>query len=448
MPKAAGQLNASQTIALRLLLVNRMFNPPLTMGHKTKYKMKRMFILTALLVAVIGSAMGQTEIRTAEELAAIGTDKETLSGSYILTNDLTLDDWVPIGRMDHDGEMGFSGTFDGNGHTITINSFSTETDNTACVGLFGLIGEKGMVKNLRMTGKLTYTNRFDFLYIGAFAGVNMGHITCCVSSVDLTCEYAKSGAKTKTKCLFVYEKGQFGGCVAGINYGNISHCYSDGAIRVAQGRAAGITAGNGKGVKGGLGISVGSGGMSMSATPGKIPLTKKSIAFCYSTASVFGSANNKGDGLKIFVVGAANGLVSLMRSESAELYHCMALNRELEARGDSKPFALASPFPAAVMGLTGVEHPSFQFYYFDGIPVRRYVNDKLLKPKKLSPKHAVPLSTTQEESWWRLPDGLDEKEQRYVPGFPFGTDDMAPWQWDEQRKRPVLYWETTEKKNE
>lgn len=125
-----------------------------------------------------------------------------------------------------------------------------------------------------------------------------------------------------------------------------------------------------------------------------------------------------------------------MRSESAELYHCVALNRELEARGDSKPFALASPFPAAVMGLTGVEHPSFQFYYFDGIPVRRYVNDKLLKPKKLSPKHAVPLSTTQEESWWRLPDGLDEKEQRYVPGFPFGTDDMAPWQWDEQRKRP------------
>ena len=189
-------------------------------------------------------------------------------------------------------------------------------------------------------------------------------------------------------------------------------------------------------------------GLQGTQTDVQIPLTKKSIAFCYSTASVFGTANNKGGGLKIFVVGAANGLVSLMRSESAELYHCVALNREIEARGDSKPFALASPFPAAVMGLTGVEHPSFQFYYFDGIPVRRYVNDKLLKPKKLSPKHAVPLSTTQEESWWRLPDGLDEKEQRYVPGFPFGTDDMAPWQWDEQRKRPVLYWETTEKKNE
>ena len=80
--------------------------------------MKRIFILTALFAAVIGSAVGQTDIRTAEELVAIGTDRETLSGSYILMNDLTLDDWVPIGRMDKDGETAFDGTLDGNGHTI------------------------------------------------------------------------------------------------------------------------------------------------------------------------------------------------------------------------------------------------------------------------------------------------------------------------------------------
>ncbi len=406
--------------------------------------MKKIFLLTALFAAVIGSAMGQTEIRTAEELAAIGTDKETLSGSYILMNDLTLDDWVPIGRMDYDGETPFDGMLDGNGHTITINSFSTDTDNTACVGLFGLIGEKGVVKNLRITGKLTYTDRLDFLYIGAFAGVNMGLITCCVSSVDLTCEYIKSDAKTKTKTnrLFVYEKGQFGGCVTGVNFGNITHCYSDGAIRVAQGQAAGIAAGNGKGVKGGFGISVGSGGVGVGFTPGKIPLTKKSIAFCYSTASVFGTANNKGGrSVKIFVVGAANGLVSILRSESSIVYHCVALNRELEARGDGKPFALASPFPAAILGLTGVEHPSFQFYYFDGMPIRRYVNGELQKPKSLSPKRAVALADTQEESWWRLPDGADKNMEKKMIAFPFGTDDTAPWQWDAQQKRPVLYWE-------
>ena len=410
--------------------------------------MKRIFILTALFAAVIGSAVGQTEIRTAEELAAIGTDRETLNGSYILMNDLTLDDWVPIGRMDHDGETPFDGMLDGNGHTITINGFSTDTDNTACVGLFGLIGEKGVVKSLRITGKLTYTDKLDILYIGAFAGVNKGTITCCVSSVDLTCEYIKSGAKTKTKRLFVYEKGQFGGCVAGINYGNISHCYSDGAIRVTQGRAAGIAAGNGEGVKGSFGISVGNRGMSMSASPGNLPIVTKRISYCYSTASVFGTASNKGGGLKIPVVGAANGLVSILRSESSVVYHCVALNKELEAWGESKVFAQASPFPQAILGITGVEAPIFQFYYCEEIPIRRYINDKLLETKKLSPKRAVSLSTTQEESWWRLPDGADKNMKQKMIAFPFGTDDTAPWQWDEQRKRPVLYWETTEKKNE
>ncbi|GAE16409.1 hypothetical protein JCM6292_2833 [Bacteroides pyogenes JCM 6292] len=133
-------------------------------GHKTNKKMKRIFALTALLTAVIGSAMGQTKIRTAEELMAIGTDKEALSGSYILMNDLTLDGWMPIGRMDKDGETGFSGTFDGNGRTITLNSFYPETDNRS-VGLFGVVDGKGEIKNLRVAGKPTYTDGQKFLYI-------------------------------------------------------------------------------------------------------------------------------------------------------------------------------------------------------------------------------------------------------------------------------------------
>lgn len=407
--------------------------------------MKRIVILIALLVSTICLLMGQTKIRTAQELAAIDTDKETLKGSYILMNDLTLDNWKPMGRMDKDGEMAFEGIFDGNGYTITLNGFSYETDDTACVGLFGLIGEKGLVKNLRIAGKLAYVDRLNFLYIGAIAGVNKGHITCCVSSVDLTCEFVKSEKKAKTVCLFGYEKGQFGGCISGINFGNISHCYSDGVIRIVQGRAAGIAAGNGKAIKGSLGISVGTNGITATANPGKIHQVKNRISYSYSTASVLSSAYNDRGILKIFVVGAANGLVSILHSESAELYHCVALNRELEVRGNSKHLIQASPFPAAIMGITGVEHPSFQFYYCKEMPVRRYVNDKLQKPKKLPLEHAISLSATQEESWWRKPDGLTEKELRSVPGFPFGTEEAAPWQWDRQQKRPILYWEIAEK---
>ena len=198
--------------------------------------MKRIFILTALLAAVIGSAMGQTEIRTAEELAAIGTDKESLSGSYILMNDLTLDGWMPIGWMNKEGETGFSGSFDGNGHTITINSFCPETDNRS-VGLSGVVDGKGEIKNLHITGKPTYTDGQAFLYIGGIAGMNKGKVTCCVSSAELTCEYVKTELrKKKQKALPGYEGGQYGGCIAGINNGEIRHCYSTGRIVVAFAR--------------------------------------------------------------------------------------------------------------------------------------------------------------------------------------------------------------------
>ena len=89
-----------------------------------------------------------------------------------------------------------------------------------------------------------------------------------------------------------------------------------------------------------------------------------------------------------------------------------------------------------------LSHPNFQFYYLENIPLHRYDgNDVEQPPVKLSPKRAVPLSTTQEESWWRLPDGADKNIKKKMIAFPFGTDNTAPWQWDSQRKRPVLYWE-------
>lgn len=388
--------------------------------------MKRIVILTTLLAAVIGSAMGQTEIRTAEELAAIGTDKETLSGSYILINDLTLDDWVPIGRMDHDGEMGFSGTFDGNGHTITINSFGPETDNRS-VGLFGVVDGKGEIKNLRVAGKPTYTDGQKLLYIGNIAGVNKGKITCCVSTADLSCEYAQTEPRKKVKALSGYEGGQYGGCIAGVNNGNIWHCYSTGSIRVALGFAAGIACGNGLLVTGGFSIGIGSGGVGFGATPGSSKGKYGLIEYCYSEASVF-SSGNAGE-IAVFAPGG-----------TGILNNSVALNRLIEVRGAGKPLPKASPFP--VGGKMVLSHPNFQFYYLENIPLHRYDgNDVEQPPVKLSPKRAVPLSTTQEESWWRLPDGADKNIKKKMIAFPFGTDDTAPWQWDSQRKRPVLYWE-------
>ena len=72
---------------------------------------------------------GYVEIRTIEELYNI---RDNLTANYILMNDIDLTEataqggewdfmgngWNPIGSNDIYGNVTFSGTFDGNGHTI------------------------------------------------------------------------------------------------------------------------------------------------------------------------------------------------------------------------------------------------------------------------------------------------------------------------------------------
>ncbi|WP_238593312.1 ZmpA/ZmpB/ZmpC family metallo-endopeptidase-related protein [Natronobacterium lacisalsi] len=84
-----------------------------------------------------------TEISTMDDLQAIQGD---LSGDYVLTDDLdALDyDWTPIGDQ---FEGPFTGTFDGNGHTIDGLSLDNGTDGPAA--LFGL-AYGCTIKNVRL----------------------------------------------------------------------------------------------------------------------------------------------------------------------------------------------------------------------------------------------------------------------------------------------------------
>lgn len=388
--------------------------------------------MLSLLLAVSASLFaqnGKSEIRTAEELSAIGASKDAMGGSYILMNDLTLENWVPLGGIDKEDPSGFTGTFDGNGHTITIHDFDTQLDNTR-IGLFGLIEEGGTVKNLRVAGKADYTGGQKFLYIGGIAGVNHGKITCCVSSIDLVCNYVKAQENNKPKSLSGYESGRYGGCMVGVNFGYITHSYSDGSIRMNpssqlfQGSAAGIAGCNGKPIMGSFGISVGPDGVGVAAAPGVMGKYTGGIAYCYSVASVSAPC--------------ACAIVAYNRPESSTFSNCVALNSLLEARGDTPK---ATPYTVAfAMAIT---HPNIQFHYRDDMVIHQYNAKGEEKATKVSDKCAVAFSTTQEESWWRKPDGLPEKEQQSVLGFPFGGDETTPWKWSETLKRPVLYWETT-----
>jgi hypothetical protein len=69
------------------------------------------------------------------DLAKIGITYP-LGGNYRLTADITLSGWMPIGTTANP----FSGSFDGNGHTITLKSFHNDvvlTTGNKYLGIFG-----------------------------------------------------------------------------------------------------------------------------------------------------------------------------------------------------------------------------------------------------------------------------------------------------------------------
>ncbi len=68
----------------------------------------------------------------------------------------------------------FVGNFKGNGFTIS-NFFQDSYDQD--LGLFGYIGDKGVVDNLNINNVEINSSRYTNLYAGAFAGTNYGTIT-------------------------------------------------------------------------------------------------------------------------------------------------------------------------------------------------------------------------------------------------------------------------------
>ncbi len=171
-------------------------------------------------------------IATAEELAAINDSREALSGYYVMVADIDLTDylspsgegynngkgWNPIGVY-HDVTDGtatdwaFSGTFDGNGHTIS-GFYITRSDDLAYnSGLFGYITAQGEVRNLGVKNPAGKVNAVRS-YSGGFVGVNCGKIKNCWADVSVI-----SGEVYRVLGGFV-----------GRNEGEIENCYSLGRV--------------------------------------------------------------------------------------------------------------------------------------------------------------------------------------------------------------------------
>ena len=109
-----------------------------------------------------------------KNIAELVNEEWKLDINITLTNniDLTGIDWTPIGKDDN---KAYTGTFDGNGKTITG---LTVTGSDQYAGLFGYIGSGGTVKNVVLEGVQIESDNSSG-YAGGVAGDSWGTIENC-----------------------------------------------------------------------------------------------------------------------------------------------------------------------------------------------------------------------------------------------------------------------------
>lgn len=159
----------------------------------------------------------------------IGASDENRRKHYRLCKDLVLDNWEAIHYYSGGSNSEpFLGTFDGGGHTLTLNGVKgirtvfQKISNTSYYffSLFAYIqGGEVEVRRLRVDGQITVngTDESTYYYAGGICGYNEGTITDCISNVTVTA----------TGKMDVLEAGG----IVGYNGWRIYNCYATGEIK-------------------------------------------------------------------------------------------------------------------------------------------------------------------------------------------------------------------------
>lgn len=158
----------------------------------------------------------------------IGASDENRRKHYRLCKDLVLDNWEAIHYYSGGSNSEpFLGTFDGGGHTLTLNGVKgirtvfgkISNASNYFFSLFANI-DGGEVRRLRVDGEITVdgTDESVYYYVGGICGYSYaGTVTDCISDVTVT-------ATGKMNVLYA-------GGIAGFNdKGRIFNCYATGEI--------------------------------------------------------------------------------------------------------------------------------------------------------------------------------------------------------------------------
>ena len=154
--------------------------------------------------------------------------------------------WEPIGNE----KIEYNGIFEGNGHTINNIYINSNNSNQ---GLFGVVGENGKIKNIKINGKIETTG----ILAGGITGVNNGTILKCSNNAEVVMNGAYdvggiTGVNNGTimKCINqanISSRGETAGGISGLNglYGTtgiIGECCNYGSIYAGSWNSAGISA--------------------------------------------------------------------------------------------------------------------------------------------------------------------------------------------------------------
>lgn len=149
-------------------------------------------------------------ISTEDELerlsASVASGNNYEGQTVYLLNDLDMTGITHT--MIGNGSAPFQGIFDGGGHEIANLTYEF---NYSYGGLFGYIGENGIVKNVMLTDA---DMTFGHIYSGGIAGFNKGTVSGCAIQGKFTFEHGYSGG------------------IAGVNEGTVSACGITGNIHL------------------------------------------------------------------------------------------------------------------------------------------------------------------------------------------------------------------------
>ena len=219
--------------------------------------------------ALVNGTNGLTQNLAAN---AILTQNITINQNVLLDNgefnsesESSFEKWTPIGYTS-DENYAYTGTFDGNGNTISGLYYSEDTSVKTYAGLFGY--NKGTISNITIKDSRFYlSSSVNFSSVAAIVGRNDGTVKYCYNTCTINgtatathyvggiCGYNKNQITNCdncgiVNCTYAGEVISMIGGICGVSNGKITDCNNAGKVSVesnGEARVGGVCGSNYKG---------------------------------------------------------------------------------------------------------------------------------------------------------------------------------------------------------